>query len=245
MQRLENMVASILESNRDLRTRIDILDSDHSITFSTAALQTHGAGNTFIPRPFEDELNKSRVYRRVEERPMSLYSLSFTQRESLAMSAFTDLSLGNVSIISVLCLPVWSSDLSNGYHYRFGQAGLELTMSELEEQYPYVNFQWDTSDSKANTEEQPQDRKEQEIRFPRIPSPDSNEQANTSPSASGSDNEADDEPEVLFLAASLFEFDVGNRSEDGIPYLTYRAGEVRKPIKCALTTIITNPCPDI
>jgi len=139
MQRLEDMVASLLESNRDLRIRIGILDYDHqNAAFPTSALQTRRSRNTFIPKAFEDVLNRSRVYRRAEGRLVSLYSLSSAQRQSLAMSAFSDLSLGNVSIISVLCLPVWSSDLKNGYHYRFGQAGLELTMRELEEQYPGV-----------------------------------------------------------------------------------------------------------
>ena len=58
----------------------------------------------------------------------------------MALSVFSDLTLGNVSVISVLCLPVWSTDLSNAEYYQFGKDGLELTITEMMQRYPEIEF---------------------------------------------------------------------------------------------------------
>jgi hypothetical protein len=54
----------------------------------------------------------------------------------MALSAFSDLTLGNVSSISVLCLPLWSTDLSNAEHYHFGETNTNTPA-------PYVAHQRD------------------------------------------------------------------------------------------------------
>ncbi|KAF2730973.1 hypothetical protein EJ04DRAFT_567253 [Polyplosphaeria fusca] len=58
----------------------------------------------------------------------------------MAESAFSALTLDKVSVLSVLCLPIWEPDLSNADQYRFGQKGVELTMTDLTARYPRVTF---------------------------------------------------------------------------------------------------------
>jgi hypothetical protein len=224
MHRLINMVEAVLERNPDLRTRMDILSADHDNSLGAAShgLRLEGRADSVIlpSRPFEDDLNSSKVYKRANERPASLYSLSSTQRESLALSAFSDLSLGNVSMISVLCLPVWSEDLSNAQYFRFGQNGLELTARELEEQYPGIDFCLDTVDEEPEEEEL---LNTSSVFHSALPLSDTDEDA----ALPNSDTNEDATPEVLFIAASLFAFSIErHRREGGIPYLTYLAGEV-------------------
>lgn len=68
---------------------------------------------------FEDDLEASRVYRRAQRDTMD-----FSFRSSIAgtnsWSVFSGLSLGDVSIMSVIALPVYSRDLVNPEHYDFG-----------------------------------------------------------------------------------------------------------------------------
>jgi hypothetical protein len=134
MDKLVSLVEGLMASNVDLRTRIDALAADStsrlSITQDDYVSQSH---------PFENDLNGSRVYRRARPRD-TIYSIDSSRRDSLALSAFSDLTLGNVSIISVFCLPIWSTDLSNAGHYRFGRSGLTLTLEELRNTYPDIDF---------------------------------------------------------------------------------------------------------
>lgn len=218
------MVEVLLERDPDLRTRMDILSADHdsSLGATSRGLRLEGRADSVIApsRPFEEDLNSSKVYKRANERPGSLYSLNSTQRESLAMSAFSDLSLGNVSMISVLCLPVWSADISNAQYFRFGQNGLELTARELEEQYPGIDFRLDTLDEELEEEEP---RNTSSIFHSALPLSDNDEDA----ALPNPDTNGDATPEVLYVAVSLFEFSIGrNRREAGFSYLEYLAGEV-------------------
>lgn len=47
-----------------------------------------------------------------------------------------------------------------------------------------------------------------------------------SPVEATNTSDGNEDPEVLFLAASLFEFHIGDRKEAGYPYLEYKPGEV-------------------
>lgn len=89
-------------------------------------------------------------------------------------------------------------DLSNAEHYRFGREGFNLTMEDLQARYPEIYFADTEGEVLVDTE---------------------------SLVLESSPNTLD-EKEVLFLAASLFDFSVDNRTKAGIPYLTYIPGEV-------------------
>jgi len=69
---------------------------------------------------FEDDLESSRVYRRAVRETMD-----FSFRSSIARShnwsVFSGLSLGDISIMSVIALPVYQDDITNAEHYDFGE----------------------------------------------------------------------------------------------------------------------------
>jgi hypothetical protein len=67
---------------------------------------------------FETDLDTSRVYRKLRLRP-SLWSLSTGQQGSMALTAFSELTMEDVSNLSVLRLPIWSNELSNADCYDF------------------------------------------------------------------------------------------------------------------------------
>ncbi|KAK3685150.1 hypothetical protein B0T22DRAFT_212242 [Podospora appendiculata] len=76
---------------------------------------------------FETELKGSRVYRLAKR-----MSMDFSMRSSVvgthAWSVFSGLSLGEISNISVLALPIFATDITNPQHYHFG-----LTMATVKE----------------------------------------------------------------------------------------------------------------
>ena len=260
MHCLVELVESLVESNTDLRNRLDDIAADHASAYvntrpsSFLPSSTSITAPTILPREFEEDLNRSRVYRKVRPRD-SIYSINSSQRASLTSSAFSELSLGDVSIVSVLCLPVWSVDLGNAEYYRFGREGLTLTIAELAVRYPDINFSDPDSlddDLLENLEHESvyhdsnnkSDRRG--LRDPKDAEPlVTVHSPSNSLSTSGIFNSALpiheytsltevpqhetqlEEPEVLFVAASLFEFQVSTtKKEGGIPYLIYAPGEV-------------------
>lgn len=264
MHRLVELVESLVESNTDLRNRLDDIAADHaSVHVNTRASSvlvssTSTTAPTILPRGFEEDLNRSRVYRKLRPRD-SIYSIDSSQRASLTSSAFSELSLGDVSIVSVLCLPVWSVDLGNAEYYRFGREGLTLTIAELAVRYPHIDFSNpDDLDDEymahlineytyhdSNQKSDRTDLREPEDIVPFETLTDNAHSQSRSFSTSGTFNSAlpstistsftegtqqeteTEEPEVLFEAASLFEFYIPNdRREGGIPYLVYVPGEV-------------------
>ncbi|KAK4160643.1 hypothetical protein QBC43DRAFT_303568 [Cladorrhinum sp. PSN259] len=74
-------------------------------------------------RPFEWDLELSRVYRRAQN---TRNSMDFSFRSSIARtnawSIFSGLSLGDISVLSVIALPIYADDLQNPHHYDFGGA---------------------------------------------------------------------------------------------------------------------------
>lgn len=67
---------------------------------------------------FEPVLKASRVYRRAK-RDTTDYSFRSSIALSHAWTALSDMSLGDISIISVIALPVQSTDLANADRYEF------------------------------------------------------------------------------------------------------------------------------
>jgi hypothetical protein len=117
----------------------------------------------------------------------------------MALSAFSDLTLAEISVISVFCLPVWSADLSNPADYRFGREGLTATMHELAERYPDIEF----SDMNLDDEID-------------------------SVYGYGKEEAAESGPATLFFAVSLFQFRLNSAKElhGSFSWLEYTPGEV-------------------
>ena len=69
---------------------------------------------------FEDDLESSRVYRRAQRDSMDFSFRSSIARTN-AWSIFSGLSLGDISAISVIALPVFAQDITNAHHYVFGK----------------------------------------------------------------------------------------------------------------------------
>ena len=89
---------------------------------------------------FESILEASRVYRKAHPNECDMSFRSSIAR-SRAWSSLSDLSLAQISIISVIALPVYPSDISNSEWYKFGDT-LEVnifTNSETEPDGPLPN----------------------------------------------------------------------------------------------------------
>lgn len=68
---------------------------------------------------FEDDLEASRAYRRAQRDTMD-FSFRSSIARSNSWSVFSGLSLGDISIMAVIALPVYQEDLTNPEHYDFG-----------------------------------------------------------------------------------------------------------------------------
>jgi hypothetical protein len=75
---------------------------------------------------FDFELKASRVYRKVK-RETADYSFRSSAMLSHAWSALSDNTLSNISIISVIALPIDPEDITNGQHYTFYGISIEVT----------------------------------------------------------------------------------------------------------------------
>jgi cell division control protein 24 len=69
---------------------------------------------------FEDDLESSRVYRRAQRETMD-FSFRSSIARSRSWSVFSGLSLSDVSVLSVIALPIHSDDITNAHHYHFGE----------------------------------------------------------------------------------------------------------------------------
>ncbi|KAL6922250.1 hypothetical protein FSST1_006276 [Fusarium sambucinum] len=75
---------------------------------------------------FEDDLEASRAYRRAQRDTMD-FSFRSSVARSNSWSVFSGMSLGDISIMSVIALPVYQEDLTNAQHYDFGNDTLVIT----------------------------------------------------------------------------------------------------------------------
>lgn len=140
---LEN-TANILKNNIELSQRLAHLETQLDATRSVTTKRTVSVASTILeqqipgitattdvtPRAsmqpgdgarvfqFEPVLKASRVYRRAK-RDTADYSFCSSIALSHAWTALSDMSLGDISIISVIALPVQMTELANADRYEF------------------------------------------------------------------------------------------------------------------------------
>jgi cell division control protein 24 len=83
---------------------------------------------------FTDSLEASQVYRRAQRDTMD-YSFRSSVTMSRAWSILSDFSLGDISAISVIALPIYQNELTNAQRYAFG-GGAEPVTTENETVQP-------------------------------------------------------------------------------------------------------------
>ncbi|KAK2678577.1 PH-like domain superfamily [Fusarium oxysporum f. sp. vasinfectum] len=127
-RRLMN-IEDALDAQTIISRRMSILSLSASPSQNTSQQSTAESPATSISTDtslaiskfdFEDDLESSRVYRRAVRETMD-----FSFRSSIARShnwsVFSGLSLGDISIMSVIALPVYQDDITNAEHYDFGE----------------------------------------------------------------------------------------------------------------------------
>jgi hypothetical protein len=141
MDRLIGLVEGLVASNTDVRLRIDPLATDYVAGEGVQELpdQEGHMSSSHLGSAYETDLSTSRPYRKLRQRD-SIWSIATSQQKSMATSAFSDLTLDNVSRLSVLCLPVWSEDLSNAEHYHFGEGGTTKAPPKKLEEKPLFSM---------------------------------------------------------------------------------------------------------
>lgn len=161
-QSLQSLVEQLLQSNQELskrlRTMEDVFDarsmitkkfSGHSIlsgrddeTIRTAR-SAHKRDISIIETiqrfTFDEDLESSRAYKRAKHDSCDHSFVSSTIRTS-AWSIFSGLSLADISVVSVVALPLYPGDIKNKEHYTFGDAGV----AQCAHTNPYRTFTWDT-----------------------------------------------------------------------------------------------------
>jgi hypothetical protein len=121
MHHLVEMVGDLVASNAVIRARMDALANEQESDLQPSATTDDELESMASPQAsttFETDLDTSRVYRKLRLRP-SLWSLSTGQQGSMALTAFSELTMDDVSNLSVLRLPIWSNDLFNANCYDF------------------------------------------------------------------------------------------------------------------------------
>jgi hypothetical protein len=94
--------ATITTSRRRKRNRISIVET-FRIRFT-----------------FDDDLESSRVYSRLMLEDSCDRSFNSSAVRTNAWSVFSGLSLADISVMSVVALPIYPSDINNQEHYAFG-----------------------------------------------------------------------------------------------------------------------------
>jgi cell division control protein 24 len=96
-------------------------NENQQLTAESAATPIATENNLAISKfDFEEDLESSRVYRRAV-RETTDYSFRSSIARSHSWSVFSGLSLGDISIMSVIALPVYQDDITNAEHYDFGE----------------------------------------------------------------------------------------------------------------------------
>jgi hypothetical protein len=145
---LISLTSSLLRSNIELSQRIAHLEDcyDTSETIRTTSVATTNVsrlpsvttkfyqayrsatrspfGSTYAFE-FERDLESSRVYRKMTRNTTDA-SFRSSVVQSHAWTALSDVSLSDISVISVVALPISLEDLSNIYRYDFHEASDEL-----------------------------------------------------------------------------------------------------------------------
>lgn len=148
-ERLQRLVEQILAENSDLRHRLgqmqDALDAQSRITSIHSGMNTLRSNsfrdpenrtsrstdahrNTMIAKraqsrllsaTFESILEKSRVYKRNRDGECDM-SFKHSDLRSHAWSYLTGYSLADISVLSVISMPITQRDITNSTYYSFG-----------------------------------------------------------------------------------------------------------------------------
>lgn len=142
-EKLRDLVSEALENDETMAQRIDEMETQMirpSIRGSIGTMTIRGdaesqstpvvANNSSTTKAsqtqsiafaFENDLQSSRVYGRVTHKH-SYISLTSSAGKSRGWSFLSDLTLSEVSNVSVLFLPITKEELYNGYDYQFSHA---------------------------------------------------------------------------------------------------------------------------
>ena len=148
MTRLCDLVQQVLASNQEMNLRLRNLDEkaaettvpaapkldDDASTTSSLSVKPPLVSVSQAPQrdqfgfAFEEDLLASRVYRK----PLysnSGESLVTSAARTTASSVLSALSLTDISNISILAVPIYAHEISNGRRYNFGDFGTEIPES--------------------------------------------------------------------------------------------------------------------
>ncbi|KAK5651443.1 hypothetical protein OQA88_12450 [Cercophora sp. LCS_1] len=111
-------ITASIGDQADDETRL--LSSD--IVSPSARFQPPASSNAPVISSFEFEhdLNSSRPYRRAQRDTMD-FSFRSSVARSDAWSVFSGLTLGDISIMSVIALPIYADEITNSHHYGLGR----------------------------------------------------------------------------------------------------------------------------
>jgi cell division control protein 24 len=136
-EELTSNVRQLLENNKDICHRLAKLENfydaqsmisnrpgvavspklDHAQDDKTPQFLENPAGTASFA--FEPDLEASTAYRRAQRETVD-YSFRSSVAWSNGLSAFSRLTFGDVSVLSVIALPVHADEISNSHHYTFG-----------------------------------------------------------------------------------------------------------------------------
>lgn len=119
--RLEQVEQSLVSNAREDSVRsLNLHDLDQFAQSKKADRQSALAARWSIVKfSFEGDLEQCRAYQKATRDTMDFSSRSSVVG-SHAWSTLSDLSLSDISLIAVVALPIFSCDITNSQHYRFG-----------------------------------------------------------------------------------------------------------------------------
>ena len=140
MQKLQDSVDKLVRTNQDLAARLNMLEKEGSTISGredgdVSTIKSNRTSRSLRNRlslnlvtrskmfTFENDLQLSRVYRKAVYRHSQLSQTS-SALFSTALSVFSNLSLSQISNVSVYALPVYAIDLYNNQWYTFGDTGV-------------------------------------------------------------------------------------------------------------------------
>src|SRR3569833_1146813 len=94
-----------------------------------ASLSWASAAYTPTRFEFEDDLETSRAYRRIPRWSRDDITFDSSLFNDHALSYLSKISLGDVSSMSVIALPIFKEDISNRRHYKFGVSSMDNVMA--------------------------------------------------------------------------------------------------------------------
>ncbi|KAK0614078.1 hypothetical protein B0T14DRAFT_527604 [Immersiella caudata] len=129
------------DATKRFLSRLSAIEDDATLRPAVSPSSLPGSGLTLTSAfDFEPDLEASRVYRRVQRDTMD-----FSFRSSVAwsndLSVFSGLTLGDISVMSVIALPICAAEISNAHHYTFGnreplQPPIQAPATKLNEHEP-------------------------------------------------------------------------------------------------------------